>query len=563
VLDKRLASGEALGELPGAERTSLVSEVGSLLRSGGDYRQTLQNVADAVVPLLADWCAIDAVAEGPSPVRVAAAHRDPAKAAVVRELPALRPPSLMRPGATWEPLIEEIAPRTEHREVLKTLGFGSHVVLPLAAGGRTVGTMTFAASESGRYGEQELWVAREVSDRVAPFVDGALTRELLDRERSERASLEQKLLAAETQYGTLIEQIPAVIYTQEVDESDNPKAVTYISRRVEDMLGYSPEEEMADPEHWIHKLHPDDREWVIAEDERTDRTGDPFSVEYRQIAKDGSVVWIRDEAVLVRDPDGRPLYWQGVQYDVTESKEASAELERQARELERSNEELEQFAYIASHDLQEPLRMVSSYTQLLARRYGDKLDEDAREFIGYAVDGAERMHTLINDLLRFSRVETRGREFVPTDLGWVLEAALANLRVAVEESGAQVTWDAMPTVRGDEVQLVQLFQNLVGNAIKFRREEPPRVHVGVRKEGAWWEISVRDNGIGIDEPYVDRIFVIFRRLHGKSEYQGTGIGLAICKKIVERHGGRIWVESRPGVGSTFLFTLPAAEGVET
>ncbi len=207
--------------------------------------------------------------------------------------------------------------------------------------------------------------------------------------------------------------------------------------------------------------------------------------------------------------------------------------------------------------------MVSSYTQLLARRYWGRLDEDADEFIGYAVDGAERMQRLINDLLTYSRVGTRGKDLAPTDLSAVLEAARTNLRIAIEESGAQITSGPLPTVRGDRSQLVQLFQNLIGNAIKFRGEETPQIHVGAMRRDRRWVISVRDNGIGIEPDGIERIFVIFQRLHGRREYPGTGIGLAICKRIVERHGGEIWVESVPGEGSTFYFTLDVADGKES
>jgi len=236
-------------------------------------------------------------------------------------------------------------------------------------------------------------------------------------------------------------------------------------------------------------------------------------------------------------------------------REAHDELELKARELERSNEELQQFAYVASHDLQEPLRMVSSYTQLLAKRYGERLDGDAKEFMEFIVDGAARMKQLIEDLLAYSRVGTRGREFLPTDSRAALQKALANLRMAQEASGAVVTHDPMPAVVADAGQLTQLFQNLVGNAMKFRGSAAPRIHVGAETREHVWVFTVKDNGIGLDTQYADRIFMMFQRLHNKSEYPGTGIGLAICKKIVERHGGRIWVESRPGEGSTFGFTI--------
>ncbi|MEO3872612.1 ATP-binding protein [Nonomuraea sp. B12E4] len=232
----------------------------------------------------------------------------------------------------------------------------------------------------------------------------------------------------------------------------------------------------------------------------------------------------------------------------------------QAEELRRSNGELEQFAYVASHDLQEPLRKVASFTQMLEQRYGSQLDDRAKQYIHYSVDGAKRMQLLINDLLDFSRVGRTSGERAPTETGRALETALENLSATIEDAGATVTRDHLPRVHGNRLQLTQLFQNLIENAVKFRSAEPPLVHIGVTRNGDMWEFSCSDNGIGVEPKYADRIFLIFQRLHPRDVYPGTGIGLALCRKIVEYHGGRLWLDGpTAGRGATFRWTLPVAE----
>ncbi|MBP7146415.1 MAG: PAS domain S-box protein [Acidobacteria bacterium] len=302
-------------------------------------------------------------------------------------------------------------------------------------------------------------------------------------------------------------------------------------------------------------VHPDDRQYVD-ESWSDGLKGEPYDIEHR-IVVDGQVKWVRERAYLEWDETGGLLGGFGITQDITERKAAEQELRRTTDELRRSNEELRQFGYAASHDLQEPLRMVTSFLRLLEQRYDGQLDAKAREYIRFAVDGAARMSQLISDLLEYNRVERAPRELKPTDTAAALADALANVRAAIADADATVTVDPLPTVKCDRTQLTLLFQNLVGNAVKFR--SPQRrctVHVGARRTKGEWEFSVRDNGIGIDPRHRDNLFVIFQRLHARESYPGTGIGLAICKKIVERHGGRIWLTSVVGEGTTFCFTLP-------
>jgi PAS domain S-box-containing protein len=252
-------------------------------------------------------------------------------------------------------------------------------------------------------------------------------------------------------------------------------------------------------------------------------------------------------------------YFTGIVRDISERKKGEQALRDTAKELARSNLDLEQFAYVASHDLQEPLRAVAGCAQVLKRRYEGKLDEQADTLIGHVVDGVSRMQSLIDDVLSYSRVTTRGKAFERCDCEMVLQDAMRNLQLTIRESGAAVTYESLPVILADSAQLTQVFQNLLSNAIKFRSPQPPKIHVGGRREKSVWVFSVQDNGIGIQADYFDRIFVIFQRLHTRSEYPGTGIGLAICKKIIERHGGTMQVISEPGHGSNFSFSIPVKD----
>jgi PAS domain S-box-containing protein len=328
----------------------------------------------------------------------------------------------------------------------------------------------------------------------------------------------------------------------------NPRFCEIVGHRREDLLDRPSR----------HLMYPEDLETDL-ENTRRLLTGElqSYSMDMRWHRDLGPDVWIRQTRSLAREPGGAPKYFVVVVEDISLRKLAEEQRSHGTEELARSNAELEQFAYVVSHDLQEPLRMVASYVQLLEARYKDRLDSDAHEFIAYAVDGATRMKQMIGDLLAYSRVGRQGKELVPVACEAVLAQACADVEAAMAEAAAEVSHGPLPTVLGNAGQLTHLFQNLIGNAIKFRGQAPPRIHVTAELNGQEWVFSVRDNGIGLDPQFADRIFMVFQRLHRHEDYPGTGIGLAIARKIVEHHGGRIWVESEPGQGATFHFTVPA------
>jgi PAS domain S-box-containing protein len=336
---------------------------------------------------------------------------------------------------------------------------------------------------------------------------------------------------------------------------DDTGTVRYANAAIQPLLGFAPSEIVGHP---FDGLFPADARPILAPVMARHRPDEPPAVvEIRGGRKDGSTVPLQvvvQPALWLRKP-----VWGVLLQDLGEREKLVLALSARGAELARSNRELEQFTYIASHDLQEPLRMVGSYTQLLQRRYADRLDDDAKEFLRYAQEGATRMRDLIDDLLTYSRLGTRKETLQRVSVESVIALVLANLRESIAEAHAEVTHGPMPEVEGDPTQLAQLFQNLIGNAIKFRGATPPHIAVRAERVGPDWRFSVKDDGIGIPPEYQERIFVIFQRLHSREEYPGTGIGLAVVRKVVERHGGRIWVESsgQPGQGTTFFFTIPA------
>jgi PAS domain S-box-containing protein len=394
------------------------------------------------------------------------------------------------------------------------------------------------------YGELE----SRVQERTAELAE---TNQALQTEIKERRRIEEQLRRSIRQLNAILTNIPDIAWLK-----DKESRFIAVSKPFADTAGMRPADLIGKtdfdiwPKELAERYRADDRE-VMA-------TGRRKQVIEPLVDKEGKKTWIETIKTPIHDDRGNIIGTTGIARDVTERKRLEEEREKWTAELARSNAELEQFAYIASHDIQEPLRMVSGFTQLLARRYKDRLDKDADEFIAYIMDGTTRMQRMIEDLLAYSRVGTRGKPFEPTDLEDILNQAVTNLKVAIEENRAQITHDPMPTVMADSTQIAQLFQNLIANSIKFRKkEEPPRIHISAQRKEEDWFFSVEDNGIGISPEFMGHLFQIFQREHAANKYPGTGIGLAICKRIVERHGGRIWAESLHGRGSVFYFTIPA------
>ncbi|MBX3376277.1 MAG: ABC transporter substrate-binding protein [Phycisphaeraceae bacterium] len=367
---------------------------------------------------------------------------------------------------------------------------------------------------------------------------------------------EDHLIASEARYRTLIEHAPDAIVTLDLSTGRfidvNPRACELYGLPRDVLLTKGPVD-LSPP------FQPDGRSSIESAIEKIDAAarGDVPTFRWDHVRADGSIVPC--EIRLVRLPSESGPLVRGSITDISDRLKREDALRRRTAELERSNRELERFAYVASHDLQEPLRMVTSFTQLLARRYAGKLGPDADEYIAFAVDGAKRMQMLIDDLLAYSRAGRQGVKLTDVNTDKALDDALSNLRPAIESAGATISRDPLPTVTADATQFVQLFQNLISNAIKFRGSEPPRIHISARQDSSVWVFCVQDNGIGIDPAHTGKLFVMFQRLHPRHQYPGSGIGLALCKMIVERIGGRIWVESTPGLGSRFSFSIPITQ----
>lgn len=402
--------------------------------------------------------------------------------------------------------------------------------------------------------------------RLIPLPDGTLAAGVTDitstilaeHERDNQAqelhlASEQRLQESEERLRLATEGAELGIWDYQIEEDRLHWSA--LGRR---LLGLPATETSISLRAFLDRVHPDDIAAVEENLRHALTDGREYNVEFRVIGPDGAQRWMASRGVRVLNEEGRPVRFYGTLADNTERKRAEEELVHQSEQLARSNADLQQFAYVTSHDMQEPLRGIASFAQLLAQRYKGQLDKDADEFIGYIINGVRRMSILIDDLLVYSRlvnVERTPASLV--DMNGVVQWAKMNLQQALAESRGYISHDPLPTVMGDQVQFVQLLQNLLSNAVKYhRRDVPPHVRVSAERQGDEWVFAVLDNGIGIEPQFHDRIFGLFKRLHGR-DVPGTGIGLTICRKIVEQHGGRIWVDSQPGRGSTFYFSLPA------
>ncbi len=373
----------------------------------------------------------------------------------------------------------------------------------------------------------------------APLSDETFIASAVDI--TERKRAEQALAGSEKMYRSIGELIPFGVWT-----SDAQGQATYISPSFSELVGKSDEDILKFG--WLDTLDPETVERTVSDWKKTIHSSDFWNYTHKVMGKDGQYHYVLARGVPIKDDSGKVLSWVGLNIDITDRKMVEDRLRR-------SNEDLQQFAYVSSHDLQEPLRMVISYLSLLERKYKDQLDPEAQDYIHFAVDGGKRMRELIDDLLEYSRIDTLGKEFIPVNMNEIVERTIKLLKVPLDESKADILVEPLPTIVADGSQMMQVMQNLIGNAIKFHGSERTRIQISASQRPREWVFIVRDNGIGLDMRHSEKIFQMFQRLHAREEYPGTGVGLAIVKKIVERHGGRIQVESAEGKGSAFYFTI--------
>jgi len=418
-------------------------------------------------------------------------------------------------------------PRTA---LLQSFGLQAYACHPLLAGDRVIGTLAFGAATRTAFTPDELALMKTITDQMAI--------------KLERAHVQLALRESEATMRAILDAVQESIYLFAVDGTilaANSSAINHLARDQEDVLGHHFSEFV--PAHLVTARR--ERLQEVSTSRRPIRFEDEW---------DGVIFDNHFYPVFDGDRVSRIAAFS---QNITASKQIEEALEKTSAGLTRSNKELEQFAYVASHDLQEPLRAVSGFVSLLEERWRDRLDAKDQQFINGAVQGATRMQRLISDLLALSRVGTQGKAFAPVDMNVILDLALQSISTSIRETGATITHTPLPTMIADAGQMGQLLQNLLTNALKFHGDRPPRIHLAAERRDTGWLFTVRDEGIGIEPQYYQRIFLIFQRLHTRLQYPGTGIGLAICQKIIERHGGTIWVESEPGSGTTFFFTLPS------
>jgi PAS domain S-box-containing protein len=567
---------------------AFLAEASHVLTESLDYEETLSRVASLAVPRIADWCAVDIFEEEGAPRRLAVAHSDPEKLALAQELQERYPTDLnsehglgkvMRTGEPEliphisDEMLRAMARDEEHYRIAADLGLVSAIIVPLRARGKTLGGMTLVTAESGRtYDRADLDLALSLARRCATAVDNSWLYQQAEREIQERiaaeraqAELARQIDNERQRLADILLTVPGVVWEAWGQPDASQQRINFVSEFVEDMLGYTVEEWLEQPNFWLQIVHPEDRERAAREASEIFMGQRPGLSEFRWIAKDGRVLWVEAHSVVVRDEEGQGVGMRGVTIDITVRKRAeealskfNEELEQRVqertKELEEANRELEGFTYSVAHDLRTPLRNIVSSSAMIVRDQANRLDENSKEDLDTLATSAKYMAALIDDLLKFARLGRQDLHVEPVNLSNLAE----EIGRYLQEEHGDFKLEVQPGMeaQGDPELLRMMLANLLDNAQKYRHQErPPEVVVGATDRGGERAYFVRDNGIGFDMAFVNKLFQPFQRLHRAEEYPGTGIGLANVRRIVEKHGGRVWAESKPGVGSTFYFTL--------